>query len=393
MARRWSGVLLIMLVALLGIAGAWWWFSGQSDSQAGPEKTLPPCFPLDTPAGALGYAEALEAVRSPDFVGADVGLTAQLADGRLVWIFGDTTRSDGQGPAVRNSMLIDEGDCRTLVGSGGGPVIPDRADGVGYWPTSALARGPRLYVTAQRVRADGSEWGFVNLGPSIAVFDVVDRPRLISLQDLGPDDTSRARVGWGAALMDGGDGWWYVYGTSHDPQDESYGWSVRVARTRPDDLARPDTWRYWDGRDWSADEQDAAEVISGQGGVAQTFSVIAPRLGSHDPSFYAVSKRDGDLGTDLALWPAPAPWGPFSDPVTVGRIPNDDSPSILRYMPLAHPTLTGATPHSIVVSVSRNTVDPGLLAESPSLYRPFFVDVTLPPLPSDRLVDPWQGPR
>ena len=56
-------------------------------------------------------------------------------------------------------------------------------------------------------------------------------------------------------------------------------------------------------------------------------------------------------------------------------------------MPLAHPDLTPATADAIVVSVSRNSLDPQVLAQDPLLYRPFFVDVSLPPLPSDRWLD------
>ena len=403
MARRWPAV---VLVAALLLTGAVALVLHRQPAESDPTQAttgLGACAPLNSPAGAAGYDAALASFQDPHFVGADVGLSLRLNDGRIVWMYGDTTRRVGdEEGTVRNSMVIDEGNCRRLLRPvGDGAVIPDRQDGTGYWPTALIASPGALYVAAQRVREAGNDLGFVNLGPAIAIFDLAPgaAPVLRSVTDIGPDDSSRARIGWGAAIADGADGWWYVYGTRHPEATDAFGWEVHVARTRPGRLLDVSRWQHWDGRGWSRRAEGSAPVIAAEGGVSQTFSVVryggdvdssgvagGPLPSSGAESWYAVSKRDGDLGTDLALWPAPAPQGPFADPVTVGVIPHDAP--VARYMPLAHPDLVPADARSLVVSVSRNSLDPLLLARDPLLYRPFFVDVTMPPLPSDRWLDP-----
>ena len=151
---------------------------------------------------------------------------------------------------------------------------------------------------------------------------------------------------------------------------------------RPATLLNQATWQYWTGTTWSTEEVRAAEVISPIGGVSQTFSVF-----SRDGRWYAVSKLDGDLGNKLAVWPATSPTGPFGPPVAVGLIPNTTDPSVLRYMPLAHPEVIQARADSLMVSISRNTEDLALLVKYPLLYRPYFVDITVPPVPTETHLD------
>ena len=372
------------LTAVVSVACAYVWATSVGPLSGprvpGVPYSLGECRPA-TPGAEFGG--------EPLLVGADVGASARLADGRVVWAYGDTfRRPDGVTlTAVRNSLAIQSDDCRAVViPAGGQEAIPNRADGVGYWPMSLAVthegRTSRLRVFAERVRGSEGGFRFVNLGPAVATFVVSGdgAPILQSVTDLGPDDASRVNVGWGAAVADGGDGYWYVYGTANPDQPMVFGWSVRVARSTAVNLDNPSAWEYWSGGVWSRDASRATPLIDAVGGVSQTFSVF--RAGA---SWYAVSKRDGDLGADLAVWAASAPWGPFGHPVTVGRIPDQDEPSVLRYMPLAHPEVP-SSPGTVLVSVCRNSADPELLARSPELYRPFFVEVAIPPVPSTRVM-------
>ncbi|MGI9196663.1 MAG: hypothetical protein ACR2KE_04300 [Candidatus Nanopelagicales bacterium] len=382
--RSWlAGALAILVAALIAAACALWWVRSTvgGTSIRGTPYSLGTCRPESADAGFT---------RDPLLVGADVGASARLGDGRVIWAYGDTfRRPDGVTlTAVRNSLVIEDGDCRAVViPAGGQEAIPDRVDGVGYWPMSIAVTRERgasvVRVFAERVSGSESRLGFANLGPAMATLRIPDGgdPVFQSVADLGPDDLSRANVGWGAAVADGGDGYWYVYGTASPEAPLVFGWSVRVARARVQDLDIPAAWEYWSGSAWTSNPADAAEVIPAEGGVSQTFSVFV-----RDGTWFALSKRDGDLGTDLAVWSAAHPWGAFSDPVTVGRIPNEDSPSLLRYMPLAHPE--ASVDSSVLVSVCRNSLDPRRLVETPSLYRPFFVEIPLPPTSSHAPLDP-----
>ncbi|RBY90740.1 DUF4185 domain-containing protein [Blastococcus sp. TF02A-26] len=334
--------------------------------------------------GSLNTVEELDTfmtdvLHTPLFQGGDVGASVELRDGRDLFVFADTLRSapfSGR-QLIRNSMLLFDGWCARVVPSDhGGAVIPDRGD-VGYWPMSAVYAGRDLLaVTAQRVRSTDAEadgvFAFEILGPSVAFFAVPagDPPRLLGVRDLGPDVADTTRPVWGAATA-AADGWLYLYGTARPPTG-TYGFSLQVARTRPAALVDQEQWEYWDGSDWQTDPSAAVELIHAWGGVSQTLSVF--EAGGR---WYAVSKRGEVLGTDMTIWSAPAPTGPFSVASTVAQIPSDGATGTLQYMALAHPALL-PEPGSVVVSYSRNNTDLGTVLDDPRLYRPRFLRVPLP---------------
>ena len=389
------------LIALLAVAAAfvvmvmWHPWSRGSDapvvSATGIPYSMGECHTYPEPVGAAGYNHVATSESDPLLVGADVASSVELGDGRHLWVFGDTSRIIGGdvGLVARNSMIMAGPGCRAVVAAqGGGPVIPDRADGVGYWPMSMLVEHANgvstVRVMSQRVRGGEVNFAFTNLGPAIATFLIPDgeAPYYQGVVDLGPDNPSKTQPTWGAASAADSTGWWYLYATSNPDQPLVFGWGVRVARVRPAMILDRATWRYWTGAAWSTSEKEASEVIAPAGGVSQTFSVFV-----HAGQWYAVSKLDGDLGSNLAVWPAASPHGPFGKPVTVGLIPNTTDPSVLRYMPLAHPEVIQARPNTVVVSVSRNTEDLALLLKYPLLYRPYFLDIPLPPVPSATRLD------
>ena len=321
------------------------------------------------------------------FQGADVGADVRLQDGRRLWVFGDTLRAqDFRGSGSSATRCSSSGTVARRPSSppNKGALVPDRHDGIGYWPMSIARVQRRGYdlvgVATQRVKSTGTPDGalaFESLGSSMAVF-VVQRgktPQLLAQQDIGRDDKDPARPEWGAAAAEAG-GWVYLYGTARPQQKGVFGFSLRVARTRVDGLLDPSTWRYWDGRTWQRSASRAKQLIAADQGVSQTLSVFE-RKGR----WYAVSKRDEFLGTDLVVWSAPAPTGPFDSGTVVGKLPSDLKSGELRYMPLAHPDLM-PDPASVLVSYSRNNTDLKKVEDDPFLYRPQFVRVTLPVHPA-----------
>ncbi|WP_284532907.1 DUF4185 domain-containing protein [Nocardioides sp. T2.26MG-1] len=323
----------------------------------------------------------------PEFEGGDVGADTELQDGRRIMVFGDTLRSpsfSGQ-RFVRNSMLVFDEQCiQAIVPEDHGALIPDRPSAlstgrVGYWPMSAVTVTHPGYdlvvVTCQRVRSTGEDdgLGFENLGPAVAVFVVPrgETPQLVGMRDVGPDSADITRPAWGAAAVID-DGWLYLYGTANPDQDYVFGFSLRVARVRPDDVLRPSAWEYWSGSDWVGDPDQSQELIPADGGTSQTLSVFSD--GEH---WHALSKRNEFLGSDVVVWSAPDPWGPFDGGRTVAALPSDAAEGRLRYMPLAHPDLL-PEPGTVVVSYSQNRTDIGEVVEDPTRYRPRFLRVDLP---------------
>jgi len=229
-------------------------------------------------------------------------------------------------------------------------------------------------VGVQRVRATGAgTLSFQILGPGIAVFRVVpgETPELLAVHDLGPDTVDRTRPMWGAAATVVGDRV-YLYGTAHPTTGMVFGNSLHVARARIGDLADPAKWGYWTGHRWGHHPDRIGTLIPAKGGVSQVLSVF-----QKNGSWYAVSKRGDLLGTDLVVWKAPSPTGPFVAGPVVASIPTDPKSGLMRYMPLAHPDLP-ASPGQVIVSYSVNINGYTNLMKNPFRYRPVFLAVPLP---------------
>jgi hypothetical protein len=324
-------------------------------------------------------ALAADIARAPSIVGlagGDMAVDTALSDGDLLMAFGDTILDSPltQERMVRNAVLAFGGDRTCLVlGPGGSAFIPDRSDGVGYWPTSLTEVAPgTVAMFAQRV-ADRRDDRFVNLGPGLAEVHVDDGiPHVVRVIEIGPDDPSRQRIGWGAGVWRADDGFIYIYGTANPERDLVFGWSLHVARVAPDRIFDTGSWEYWVGTGWSPDATRAVEIIPAVGGVEQTLSVFAI-----DQEWYAVSKRDGYLGDAVVIRSAPSPTGPFTAGEVVAVRPSYPEAGILRYAALAHPALF-PEPGTIVLSVSNNATDAEAVSADPTLYRPEFFRVPLP---------------
>jgi hypothetical protein len=340
------------------------------------------CLPTGSIRAVADLNRFVDTVRGGvDFAGGDVGASVRLQDGRDLYVFGDTLRTGARGRAgfVRNSMLVFGPGCAQVVlPADHGALVPDRADGVGYWPMS-VARVERagydlVGVGLQRVHSTGAgAFDFEALGPAAAVF-LVPRggvPQLLGVHDLGADSTDTTKPMWGAAaLVDGG--WIYLYGTSRPRQASAAGFSLRVARMHVDDLLDTSRWRFWDGSRWQRDADRARELLPPGDGVSQTLSVFGS-----GGRWYAVSKRGEFLGSDLTVWTASSPTGPFGDARVVARIPSEAATGTLRYMPLAHPDLLPKR-GTVVVSYSENNTDLARVVDDPRRYRPRFLRVPLP---------------
>lgn len=312
--------------------------------------------------------------------GGDVGASVELQDGRALIMFGDTVREGfSEGALVRNSMLVFDNRCiRGVLPPSRGAIIPNRSDGVGYWPMSVGAAAYDGYdlvaVLAQRVRSTGAGgFDFEALGSSVAIFVVPSGgvPQLVAVHALDKDSDDPTRPMWGAASAVH-DGWVYLYGTATTGADLVFGHSLRVARTRLTDIIDPQKWTYWDGSEWSDDPAAATELIAADGGTSQTLSVF-----EEGGRWFALSKRNEFLGDELVVWPAAAPEGPFGKPIPVAELASDLDNGVLRYMPLAHPDLL-PKPGTMVVSYSNNRTNFDEVLEDPSRYRPTFLRVRLP---------------
>jgi hypothetical protein len=312
----------------------------------------------------------------PGWQAADIGASARLSDGRIVWVFGDTFRVPSIQPRlVANSMLITSLFCVSqLVAPGNGPVIPDSDDGTVLWPMSAtvlsVAGDDVLIVLCSRIRRGGGQFSFTFLGTSAAVFDVPPggRPALRQVEQITPDDDDSTQINWGAAAVVHGS-WLYTYGTRLSTQQYVFGRALYVARSPVADPDDRTGWQFWDGARWQGEIGRAVPVLPAAGGVSQTLSVSYLHGG-----YVAVSKRDGDLGGFVYTWTAANPAGPWRPHRSVAA-PAGFHSGALQYAPLAHPEVPLAS-GKLLVSISRNTTDLSALNADPDIGRPRFVEVS-----------------
>lgn len=316
----------------------------------------------------------------PTLEGADHGGSVALADGRRMFVFGDTVR-DPQVVSpfmVRNSVLVAKDGCvKPMSADDDGAVIPDDGDH-GYWPMSLRATtapgGTKVQVITNTVRDLGHR-DFETSGSNLATFEVPTNrmPRLVSHEPLGERTTDPRVPTWGAAMWDA-DGWTYLFGTASDATKSTAGWSLHVARTRPDALADPSAWEYWDGSTWvagdrSAAQGDGARLIPSDDGVSHVLSVIR-----RDGAWYAVSKEGDFTGSWLTVWKAESVTGPWTKH-RVRRLTGDTR--TLRYTPLAHPDIAVGRGR-LLVSWCESPTSEADYRSDPSRYRPRYTEIELP---------------
>jgi hypothetical protein len=345
-----------------------------------PAPSAPPVVSADLINQGVAQADF------PLWQAGDIGASARLSDGRLVWAFGDTVRRpEATVRIVANSMLISSGICISQVlPPGDGPVIPDVDERTVRWPMSLVVLPPPADLAAQGVedvvvvlcartrRGNGGPLDFQFRGTSAAVLTVADggAPQLQEILEITPDDPALDQVNWGAAATVSGDRF-YVYGTRLTGDTSTFGRELYVASVPVDDPAAGEGWRFWDGAAWQPDVAAAAPVLAAEGGVSQTLSVDEV-----DGTWLAVSKRDGDISDFVYTWAAPGPTGPWT-PTKALESPAGFDTGELTYAPLAHPEITLESGR-LLVSISRNTTDLGRLLSDPEVGRPLFVEVPRP---------------
>lgn len=349
-------------------------------SVAGTEPS-PPC-DRPRPTGAGGMNRLMNRLdETPTLEGGDHGGSVALADGRRLFVYGDTIRDPVTVSPfmVRNSVLVVDAGCLTpMEGPEGEAAIPDDSDNTGYWPMSLRALevtgGTKVQVITNRVR-EAAGGSFQTLGTSLATIEVPTNrtPRLTEQVPLTPDSSDPRVPTWGAAMWDH-ESTTYVFGTASNETKTTAGWSLHLARSAPRALADTDGWEYWDGSRWvagapAAAQTEAAQLIPADRGVSHVLSVF-----ERDGAWYAVSKEGDFHGDALAVWKAPEVTGPWSKH-RVRDLPNP--PGLHRYTPLAHPDFA-TQDGRLLVSWSESPTNRGLYHTNPEQYRPRFDEITLP---------------
>jgi hypothetical protein len=308
------------------------------------------------------------------WTGGDGTLSVALADGRTLWLFGDsflgTVNPDGtrpeETPLVRNCIVIQHGDTLTTR-TGGCPADPEAffpplPPGQWCWPADATVQNEKVLVLLHSFRQGRPRlWDWQWTGTAVAELGL---PQL-HIERITPLAVAN-NVMYGAILERAEAT--YIFGVE---ERGSARW-MHVARAPPGDFLGP--WAFFDGKGWSPDPAATRPVLNG---VSTQFAVVALADG------LALVTMDNRVpfGADLVMYRAAAPRGPWRGPCRLYHAPEADG-ELVAYNPFIHPQFTAAG--RLLVSYNLNHVsDPTALYRNATIYRPRFVriDSTACPAP------------
>ena len=319
------------------------------------------------------------------WTGGDDTMSIPLPNGETAWFFGDTflgtVNSDGSRPTntplIHNSIVVQNGTTLSTItgGTAADPAaVVDPAGSQGWWWNGdGIVNGNTLQVFYGNYESDGSTpLSVAYLGPGIATFSLPSLT-LTSFTELG----TGSQINWGTALVNGNDGYTYIYGTESSG-DTKY---LHIARAPDGDLisssgAPTADWQYWTNNPgtnggWSSSEADSARVLSG---VDNGFSV------KYLNGKFVLVTIDTDIpfSSNIFAYFSSSPAGPFTNQTLLYTAPEANSSTIV-YGARLHPEQNCGS--GFVVSYNVNSLTPGEDYDDVSIYRPRFIEVTLPGTP------------
>jgi hypothetical protein len=315
--------------------------------------------------------------RLDDWTGADNTASVQLPDGRTAWVFADTfldkvnpDHSRDNEDFIQNSIVLQRGDRLVDTLHGGTRAHPEtliqtddghQSDGkeeVGdswYWANGATVDANKLQVFVNKYWMFSDElFGFEWLGNAIATFSLPGL-KLEGIRQI----VSADGVTWGSTVVREG-GYSYVYGNKAN--------ALMLARARQGDLLG--RWEYWTGSGWSIHYKDSAPLFQGIG-----TAVGIQKVGDA----YALVTFDNRsfLPADIVAYTSCSLTGPWNGPTTIYHAPEAGG-NLFTYDARLHPQFSRNG--KLVLSYNVNSFDFQDLMRDVRIYRPRFVEVTLPPL-------------
>lgn len=350
-------------------------------SAAAADCTLDPSTPAQAQP-ATGLNEMFAAYgdsnrRLDDWTGADNTASVQLPDGRTAWVFADTfldrvnaDHSRDEDDFIQNSIVLQRGNHLVDTLHGGTRRHPEtlvqtddghQSDGkeeVGdswYWANGATVDGGKLHVFVNKYWMYSEEvFGFEWLGNAIATFSLPGL-KLENVRQI----VSADGVTWGSTVYREG-GYSYVYGNRSN--------ALMLARAKQGDLLG--RWEYWTGSGWSIHFRDSAPLFQGIG-----TAVGIQRVG--DAYVLVTFDNRSLLPADIVAYSSCSLTGPWSGPTKLYTTPETGG-NLFTYDARLHPQFSHDG--KLVLSYNVNSFEFQDLMDDVRIYRPRFVEVTLPPL-------------
>lgn len=320
------------------------------------------------------------------WTGGDSTYSAQVQDGRQLWMFSDTPLPPITPPTrptptqlVNQTFVVQDGDEMSTV-HGGTDEAPDHlvkpeTPGNWYWLGAGTTWGSKLELPLIEFRKTGpGAWDLAWTANALATFKT---NRLDKAPKVTPLPSS-AGIMW-SAWVEREKPVTYIYGVEDLGLDKY----LHIARTAGSLRGQ---WEYYTGGDpdrrssWSRNEADSIRVMNH---VSNEHSVHKLRDG-----LYMLTTMDTSVpfSAEIVAYFSCSPTGPFTNRTSLYTAPETGlfgtygDPDIYSYNAHAHPELSSAT--NVLISYNVNTFDTSIggdFYQDVSIYRPRFIDVQLTP--------------
>ena len=303
-----------------------------------------------------------------EWTGGDVAFSLLLPDGRSMWLWGDsfvdTVYADRHrpfDPFIHNSIVLTnpQGLFTTLYKGTVRKPKPffNAQDPYFYWPNCAFVnkQKTKVYVMMVRVKAtgEGGLFGFETVGNAVAVLSLPD----LTLQRITVMPTSN-KIDWSSAAFTEGN-YVYIYGaegTSTFPNTK-YMHVMRTAAGNPFKKTE-----FYTGSGWSTDIAKSARL---QSGVSEQYAVF-----KYNNKYYLLSQEGILLSSNIYMWDAASPVGPFTRKRKVYTTPETQG-NIITYNATVHTEFTQNG--NLLVGYCTNSLNGTDIWTNADNYRPYFV--------------------
>ncbi|RYE17409.1 MAG: T9SS type A sorting domain-containing protein, partial [Sphingobacteriales bacterium] len=251
---------------------------------------------------------------NPGWISGDNDTSVKLPDGRVAWIFSDSfmgttdphTNIMGSNRRIINNLVVVEKDNQFTYAIQGTPgnsgSLFSPGNGNIFWNNGAIVENNKLKVVLDEVGDKDGNTGRTWLGT-------------LSLPDLKVEGQVRLAHGLSALMEDGE--YIYIYYGESIGNFERY---TKVARTLKGQLVNVPSWEYYtNDNTWSKTETNVKRLVSG----AVASHVLKLGTGSY------VMNAVPNLSSEIVVWFAPSPEGPWINRTVVYNTPGRES--VLSY--------------------------------------------------------------
>lgn len=252
------------------------------------------------------------------------------------------------------------------------PKTAATKEGDYYWLGDGFVNpvNKNLYIFAYRIRNtdDGSDFPFKEVGNSLLIIPHGEPFPFANYRQIDlpfSQETDSVQISFGAA----------VHSETNDEGNFVYVYGIRgkskeliAARVKADAIENSSDWKYWDGKNWGSDLNNATTL---EDSVSNELSVTP--IGDNQ---YALVYQYAGIFPTIYLQVGPTPVGPFGPRKKVWDTTTDiKDPDLFTYNAKAHPAIS--RPGELLVSYNVNSFKFfDVIERIPDLYRPRFIRIT-----------------